>query len=121
MDNILNYEKLGYIPKKLYHFTLSENLESIHDDGVLKADSYGYVYLTETMNEAEIFANRYANIRKVDIQDYSIIEIDTDDIDINLNDLYISTDHNPEYFLEAKAIAYNGDLEIFDFIEYNFN
>ena len=37
------------------------------------------------------------------------------------NDLYTSTDHNADYFAGAKAIAYNGDLEILDFIEYNFN
>ena len=103
MNNILNYEKLNYIPDKMYHFTLSKNIESIYNDSMLKADMYGYVYLTETVEDAEIFANRYAKIRNTD-----------------LNDLYISTDHNAEYFAGAKAIAYNGDLEIFDFIEYNF-
>ena len=121
MKNILNYEKLNYIPDKLYHFTLSENVKKIYNDSMLKADSYGYVYLTETIEDAEIFANRYASIRNTNIKVFSIIEINTDEIDINLNDLYISTDHNPEYFAGAKAIAYNGDLEVFDFIEYNFN
>ena len=117
MENILNYEKLNYIPDKLYHFTLSKNVESIYNDSMLKADMYGYVYLTETIEDAEIFANRYASIRNTDIKEFSIIEIDTSEIDINLNDLYISTDHNTDYFAGAKAIAYNGDLEIFDFIE----
>ena len=121
MKNILNYEKLNYIPDKLYHFTLSKNIESIYNDSMLKADMYGYVYLTETIEDAEIFANRYASIRNTNIKEFSIIEIDTSEIDINLNDLYISTDHNTDYFAGARAIAYNGDLEIFDFIEYNFN
>ena len=120
MKNILNYENLKYIPNKLYHFTLTKNLESIYNDSMLKADMYGYVYLTESIKDAEIFANKYASIRGIDIKEYSIIEINTDDIDININDLYISTDHNEKHFLGAKAIAYNGDLEIFDFIEYNF-
>ena len=121
MKNILNYEKLNYIPDNLYHFTLSENVKNIYNDSMLKADSYGYVYLTETLEDAEKFANRYANIRKINIEEFSIIEIDTDEIEIDINNLYLSTDHNPEYFLGAKAIAYNDDLEIFDFIEYNFN
>ena len=121
MKNILNYEKLNYIPDKLYHFTLSKNIESIYNDSMLKADMYGYVYLTESIKDAEIFANKYASIRGIDIKEYSIIEIDTDEIYIDINNLYLSTDHNPEYFLGAKAIAYNGDLEVFDFIEYNFN
>ena len=120
MKNILNYEKLNYIPDKLYHFTLSKNIESIYNDSMLKADMYGYVYLTETIEDAEIFANGYASIRNTDIKEFSIIEIDTSEIDISLNDLYISTDHNPAHFAGAKAIAYDGDLEIFDFIEYDF-
>ena len=121
MKNILNYEKLNYIPDKLYHFTLSKNIESIYNDSILKADIHGYVYLTETLEDAEKFANRYASIRKIDIKEFSIIEIDTDEIYIDINNLYLSTDHDPKYFLGAKAIAYNGDLEVFDFIEYNFN
>ena len=121
MNNILNYEKLNYIPDKLYHFTLSKNIESIYNDSMLKADTYGYVYLTETIEDAEIFVNRYASIRNTNIKEFSIIEIDTSEIDIDINKLYISTDHTPEYFLGAKAIAYNDNLEVLDFMEYRFN
>ena len=121
MKNMLNYERLNYIPNKLFHFTLSKNVENIYDDSMLKADSYGYVYLTESIEDAEKFANGYARIRNVDIKDFSIIEIDTNEIYIDINKLYISTDHTPEYFLGAKAIAYNDNLEVLDFMEYRFN
>ena len=118
--NMLGYEKLGHIPKKLFHFTLSDNVEKIYDDSLLKCDSFGYVYLTETLEDAEKFANRYAKIQSIDIENFSILELDTRELDLDLDKLYRSTDHNPKYFLGAKAIAYNDDLEIADFIEYNF-
>ena len=118
--NMLGYEKLGHIPKKLFHFTLSENVEKIYYDRLLNSDTFGYVYLTETLDEAEKFANRYAKIQSIDIENFSILELDTRELDLDLDKLYRSTDHNPKYFLGAKAIAYNDDLEIADFIEYNF-
>ena len=121
MKNILEYEKLDYVPIKLYHYTLSENIQSIESDGVLRADSLGYVYLTETIEDSQAFVTTYAMIKGIDLKKFSIIEIDTSGEEIYLIDnLYISTDHNPKFFSNAKAIAHNGDLKVINFTEYNF-
>lgn len=111
MKNINNYEKLNYKPKKLYHFTLFNNISSILKSKKLNQDCFGYVYLTETLEDVEEFAIKRVNVANIDIKNIVILEIDTHE-GIDVNNLYISNDHVSEEHSGAKAIAYNGDLEI---------
>lgn len=119
--NSLGYEKLGYVPEKLYHFTLKSNAKGIYEDKTLFNDIFGYVYLTETLHDAEIFANFYAVVKGIKLNDLVIIELDTKETDIKLEHLYKSTDHNPDFIPVEKAIAYNGEIRICKTTEYNFN
>ena len=113
-------EKLGYVPEKLYHFTLKENLLSIEDYGALRAGCDGYVYMTETMHDACVFANIYSYVYKRPITDYAIIELNTGNIE--LDKLFISYDHNPEYFpIEENAVMYRGDVKLCNADWYDFD
>ena len=115
--NTLNYDKLGYTPKKLYHFTLKNNVANIIKDKKLKADSFNYVYLTTNKINAIKFAIGYSLISSLDISNYVVVEL----LDFNIDEdkLYRSTDHNPLFFDGAKAIAHDGDLHFNDFEIYN--
>jgi hypothetical protein len=113
-QNIFGNERIKKVPKKLYHFTLETNIESIFNSRKLKADDWGYVYLTETLEDCAKFIRKYAELTNRDISDYSIIVIDTDSIKSSFNKkyLYVSHDHNPEYFDNANAVMYNDNLKI---------
>jgi hypothetical protein len=113
-QNIFGNERIKKVPKKLYHFTLETNIESIFNSRKLKADDWGYVYLTETLEDCAKFIRKYAELTNRDISDYSIIVIDTDSIKGSFNKkyLYVSHDHNPEYFDNANAVMYNDNLKI---------
>ena len=112
--------KLGYIPEKLYHFTLKENLLSIEDYGALRAGGDGYVYMTETIDDACIFANVYSYIYKRPITDYIIIELNTDSMEPDK--LYISHDHNPVFFpIKENTVMYRGDVKLCDADWYGFD
>ena len=113
-QNIFGNERVKKVPKKLYHFTLDTNLESIFNSRKLKADDWGYVYLTETLEDCAKFIRTYAELNGISISDYSIIEIDVNSIKnwFNKKYLYVSYDHNPEYFNNANAVMYNDNLKI---------
>ena len=113
-QNIFGNERVKKVPKKLYHFTLDTNLESIFNSRKLKADDWGYVYLTETLEDCAKFIRKYAELNGISISDYSIIEIDVNSIKnwFNKKYLYVSYDHNPEYFDNANAVMYNDNLKI---------
>jgi hypothetical protein len=113
--NIFGNERVKKTPKKLYHFTLDTNITSICNSRKLKADAWGYVYLTETLEDCVKFILTYANMEKRDIfADYSIIEIDVKSLGTNFNKkhLYVSHDHNPDHFFGANAVMYNDCLKI---------
>lgn len=113
-QNIFGNERVKKVPKKLYHFTLDTNLESIFNSRKLKADDWGYVYLTETLEDCAKFIRTYAELNSISISDYSIIEIDVNSIKnwFNKKYLYVSYDHNPDYFDNANAVMYNDNLKI---------
>jgi hypothetical protein len=113
--NIFGNERVKKTPKKLYHFTLNENIQSICNSRKLKADAWGYVYLTETIEDCVKFIMIYAKMENRDIfSDYSIIEIDVKSLGANFNKkhLYVSHDHNPDHFFGANAVMYNDTLKI---------
>lgn len=112
--NIFGNERVKKVPKKLYHFTLDANIDSIFSSRKLKADAWGYVYLTETLEDCAKFIRTYARINNRDISDYSIIVIDVNNIKNNFDkkQLYVSHDHNPKYFDNAEAVMYNDNLKI---------
>lgn len=112
--NIFGNERVKKVPEKLYHFTLDENIESIFNSRKLKADTFGYVYLTETLEDCVKFIKVYAELHGRKISDYSIIEIDVKSIKNSFNKkwLRVSHDHNPEYFDNAEAVMYNDNLKI---------
>ena len=115
-------ERLGYIPEKLYHYTLKDNLESIGNSYELRASSDGYVYMTEDIHDACIFANVYSYLNKRPITDYVVIEIYTNNMDIDKNNLFISYDHNPKYFpIKKHAIMHYGNLNLYDANYYEFD
>ena len=108
-------EKRGYIQKQLYHFTLRENIDSIRNSGGLIAGSDGFIYMTESAHDACVFINIYSRIYGRHISDYVIIEMNTDSMDIDIDKLYVSYDHNTEYFhIRDNAIMYQGNLELYD-------
>lgn len=113
-QNIFGNERVKKVPKKLYHFTLDTNLESIFNSRKLKADDWGYVYFTETLEDCAKFIRKYAELNGISVSDYSIIEIDVNSIKnwFNKKYLYVSHDHNPEYFDNAEAVMYNDNLKI---------
>ena len=113
-QNIFGNERVKKVPKKLYHFTLDTNLESIFNSRKLKADDWGYVYLTETLEDCAKFIRKYAELNGISVSDYSIIEIDVNSIKnwFNKKYLYVSYDHSPEYFDNANAVMYNDNLKI---------
>lgn len=112
--NIFGNERVKKVPKKLYHFTLDTNLDSIFSSRKLKADDWGYVYFTETLEDCVKFIRKYAELNSISISDYSIIEIDVNSIKnwFNKKYLYVSHDHNPDYFENASAVMYNDNLKI---------
>lgn len=112
--NLFEAERVKKVPKKLYHFTLDTNLESIFNSRKLKADDWGYVYFTETLEDCAKFIRKYAELNGISVSDYSIIEIDVNSIKnwFNKKYLYVSHDHNPEHFDNAEAVMYNDNLKI---------
>jgi hypothetical protein len=112
--NLFEAERVKKVPKKLYHFTLDTNLESIFNSRKLKADDWGYVYFTETLEDCAKFIRVYAELNGISVSDYSIIEIDVNSIKnwFNKKYLYVSHDHNPEHFDNAEAVMYNDNLKI---------
>ena len=112
--NLFEAERVKKAPKKLYHFTLDTNLESIFNSRKLKADDWGYVYFTETLEDCAKFIRKYAELNGISVSDYSIIEIDVNSIKnwFNKKYLYVSHDHNPEHFDNAEAVMYNDNLKI---------
>lgn len=112
--NIFGNERVKKVPKKLYHFTLDTNLISIFNSRKLKADDWGYVYFTETLEDCAKFIRKYAEMTNRDVSDYSIIVIDVNSIKNSFNKkyLYVSHDHNPEHFDNASAVMYNDNLKI---------
>lgn len=112
--NLFEAERVKKAPKKLYHFTLDTNLESIFNSRKLKADDWGYVYFTETLEDCAKFIRKYAELNGISVSDYSVIEIDVNSIKnwFNKKYLYVSHDHNPEHFDNAEAVMYNDNLKI---------
>ena len=112
--NIFGNERVKKAPKKLYHFTLDANITSIFNSRKLKADAWGYVYFTETLEDCVKFIRTYAKMKNINISDYSIIEIDVKSLGPNFNKkhLYVSHDHNPDHFDNAQAVMYNDCLKI---------
>lgn len=112
--NLFRNERVKKTPEKLYHFTLDTNIESIFNSRKLKADDWGYVYLTETLEDCAKFIRKYAELNGRNISDYSVIVIDVNSIKNSFNKkyLYVSHDHNPEYFNDANAVMYNDNLKI---------
>lgn len=85
---------------KFYHATTGAAAESILNDGVLKADAFGEVFLCRT----PLDACKFVVIRGVNL--VSVLEIN-----IKRSEVYESHDHS-EAFFGCKAYAHHGDITL---------